>query len=519
MAMPSAFLFTLLLISFAASVVFSLPVSVEPLLSGDSGHLHRYDFPKDFVFGAATSAYQVYMPTYHYATWLDKFSGVTEGGRGLSIWDVWSHTPGKVIDHSTGDVAVDQYHHYEEDVELMAALNMDAYRFSISWVRIFPDGYGPEASKDGIDYYNRLIDSLVRKGIKPYVTLFHWELPQTLQDSFGGWMDRKIVDYYAMFAETCFAAFGDRVKNWITMNEPGMYITLGYTTGEFPPGRSSEADTEMYIVAHNFLLAHGTAVDIYRTKFQVQQTGVIGITVDGTFTMPLTNSSDDEDASQRYFEFQLGWFLDPLFFGDYPAVMRLNVGSRLPKFSADETALLKGSLDFIGLNHYTSRWATTGPGPSLGGRSSMDLNQRVVLTAERDGVQIGAQCASEWLYIYPQGLYGLVKKISERYDAPIYITENGMDYDGSLTVEDNLRDEVRVEFYQQYLAGVLQAIREGADVRAYFAWSLLDNFEWAQGYTKRFGLIYVDYNDDLKRYPKDSAFWFKDFLQRSQSDS
>ncbi|CAM6097797.1 unnamed protein product [Calypogeia fissa] len=506
MALPSAFLFTMLVISFWASVVFSRSFSVEPLLSSDSGQLHRYDFPKDFVFGAGSSAYQVE-------------GAVTEGGRGLSVWDIWSHTPGIVSDYSNADVAVDQYHRYEEDVDLLANLNMDAYRFSIAWTRIFPDGYGPQANKEGIDYYNRLIDSLLQKGIKPYATLFHWDLPQALETSFGGWMDRQIVDYYAKFAEACFAAFGDRVKNWITMNEPGLYTEGGYSTGKYPPGRISDADTEVYIVGHNFLLAHAAAADTYRTKFQAQQKGAIGITVDCTFPFPLTNSSDDRDAAQRSLEFQLGWFLDPLFFGDYPAVMRRNVGSRLPKFSADEAALLKGSSDFIGLNQYTSRWATTGPGPAPNATSSVDLDQRVVLTGERDGIQIGPQSSSTWLYIVPQGMYGSLKWTSERYDAPIVVTENGMDYDDSLSVEDNLRDERRVEYYQDYLAAALQAMRDGADVRAYFAWSLLDSYEWIPGYSKRFGLIHVDRNDDLKRYPKDSALWFKQFLHRPQADS
>ncbi|CAM6065645.1 unnamed protein product [Sphagnum tenellum] len=475
--------------------------------------IHRSHFPDSFVFGAATAAYQVE-------------GAASEGGRKPSIWDTFSHTPGKISDGTNGDVACDQYHKYQEDIDLMARLNLNAYRFSISWSRIFPEGTGPEPNKEGIAYYNKVIDGLLQKGITPYVTLYHWDLPQVLQDSFGGWTDRKIVKAYVDYAEACFAAFGNRVKHWITFNEPVQFSYNGYGTGIHAPGRCSNREmcpegnsaVEPYLAAHHVLLAHAATMDLFRRFFKAKQGGVLGIALDCEWGEPLTNSPEDQAAAQRHVLFQLGWFLDPIYFGDYPAVMRENVGNRLPHFSEDEILLLRGCLDFIGINHYTSRYTTSGPTPLDPQQSHHFLDQCVIVSEMRNCKPIGDRAASEWLYIVPWGLQKLLTWTTERYNRPpLYITENGMDDEsGEKPLEEMLQDTKRIRYYQEYLTAVLQAIREGANVQGYFAWSLLDNFEWAVGYTKRFGLIYVDYENDKKRYVKLSAKWYSGFLNKAK---
>ncbi|KAJ1389836.1 Glycosyl hydrolases family 1, N-terminal conserved site [Sesbania bispinosa] len=312
--------------------------------------INRQSFPKGFVFGTASSAFQ--------------YEGaVKEDGRGPSVWDTFSHSPGKIVDRSNADVAVDQYHRYEEDIQLMKDMGMDAYRFSISWSRIFSNGSG-EINQAGIDHYNKLINALLAKGIEPYVTLYHWDLPQALEDKYKGWLSPLIIKDFATYAETCFQKFGDRVKHWITFNEPHTFAMMGYDLGLEAPGRCSillhqlcrngNSATEPYIVAHNVLLSHAMVADIYRKKYKG---GFIGISLDVIWFESATNTTEDIEATQRALDFQLGWFLDPLVFGDYPNSMKTRVGSRLPKFSKSQASLLKGSLDFVGINHYTTFYA------------------------------------------------------------------------------------------------------------------------------------------------------------------
>ncbi|GMP21684.1 hypothetical protein CsSME_00000019 [Camellia sinensis var. sinensis] len=301
------------------------------------------DFPPHFIFGSATSAYQVE------GAW-------NEGGRGPSIWDSFSHTAGKICDGSNGDIAVDQYHRYKEDIDLLAKLGFGAYRFSISWSRIFPDGLGTKMNEEGIAYYNSVINALLERGIQPFVTLYHWDLPLNLHESMGGWLNEQVVKYFAIYAETCFSNFGDRVKNWITINEPLQTAVNGYEIGIFAPGRCEHALTEPYLVAHHQLLAHAEAVSIYRNKYQDKQGGQIGLVVDCEWAEALSDKIEDKKAAARRLDFQLGWYLDPIFYDDYPETMREILGNRLPKFSQKDKELLRNSVDFIGLNHYTSRF-------------------------------------------------------------------------------------------------------------------------------------------------------------------
>ncbi|XP_026389820.1 beta-glucosidase 42-like isoform X1 [Papaver somniferum] len=460
------------------------------------------DLPLDFVFGVATSAYQVE-------------GASNEGGRGDSIWDVFTHTEGKIKDGSNGDIAVDQYHLYKEDVELMSKLGFGAYRFSVSWSRIFPDGLGTEVNEEGITYYNNLINALLDKGMQPYLTLYHWDLPSHLHESMGGWLSGKIVKYFAMYAETCFASFGDRVKHWITLNEPLQTAVNGYDNGTFAPGRSENSSTEPYLAAHHQLLAHAAAVSIYNKKYKAQQGGEIGIVADCEWAEAFSDKMEDKTAAARRIDFHFGWFLDPIYFGDYPKSMREELGDLLPKFSDEDRELLRNSVDFLGVNNYTTRLiahATTSPDPGQFNRS-----QHLERIAEYPGGEaIGEKAASEWLYIVPWGLRKLLNYVAQKYQNPkIYITENGMDDEGDpkALLHEMLDDKKRVGYYKGYLAAVSQAIKDGVDVRGYFAWSFLDNFEWAQGYTKRFGIVYVDYKNGLTRHPKSSALWFSRFLK------
>ncbi|KAI0493256.1 hypothetical protein KFK09_027532 [Dendrobium nobile] len=475
--------------------------------------LSRGSFPDGFVFGTASSSYQ--------------YEGaVDDDGRGPTVWDKFAHSFGKVIDFSNADVAVDQYHLFEEDVQLMADMGMDAYRFSIAWSRIFPNGTG-KVNQAGIDYYNKLINALLAKGIKPYVTLFHWDLPQALEDKYNGWLSPHIINDYAIYAEECFKAFGDRVKYWITFNEPHTMSIQGYDVGLEAPGhcsillhlfcRGGNSATEPYMVAHNILLSHATAVDVYKRKYKAVQHGFVGISLDVTWFEPISNSTEDSAAVQRALDFQFGWFMDPIFFGDYPSSMRERVGNRLPKFSASDSSRVKGSLDFVGINHYTTYYIKANSTNIIGVLLNDTLADSGTISLPfKNFKPIGDKASSIWLYIVPSGMRSLMNYIKQKYGKPIVIvTENGMDDSNNpfISINDALKDEKRIGYHNDYLGNLSAAIREDAcNVQGYFVWSLLDNWEWAAGYTSRFGLYFVDYNNNLKRYPKDSVQWFKNLL-------
>ncbi|KAJ4810412.1 Beta-glucosidase [Rhynchospora pubera] len=470
---------------------------------GDTKEVSRSDFPDDFVFGVATSAYQIE-------------GARREGGKGDSIWDVFSENKDNILDKSTGDVAVDHYHRYKEDIELMAKLGFGAYRFSISWPRIFPDGLGTKINEEGVTFYNNLINFMLDKGLQPFATLYHWDLPYNLQTTIGGWLSDKIADYFELYAEACFANFGDRVKHWITINEPLQTSVNGYGEGNFAPGIRTDAIKNPCLATHHQLLAHAAAYKVYKEKFKATQAGEVGLVVDCEWAEAFSNKPDDVIAAARRLDFHFGWYLDPIFFGDYPETMRKRLGDRLPNFSERERENLRNSVDFVGLNHYTSRLISHVETPQ-------EIHYYQVQEVKRNeiypsGEAIGDRAASEWLFIVPWGLRKTLNHISKRYNNPkIYVTENGMDEEDSelekLELHERLNDTKRVGYFKGYIASVAQAIKDGADVRGYFAWSFLDNFEWAEGYTKRFGLVYVDYKNGLTRHPKASAIWFSHFLK------
>nr|AEX13814.1 beta-glucosidase [Musa acuminata AAA Group] len=502
--------------------------------------LSRDDFPAGFIFGAGTSAYQVE-------------GAAAEGGRTPSIWDTFTHA-GRTFDQSTGDVAADQYHKYKEDVKLMHEMGFDAYRFSISWSRVIPNGRGP-VNPQGLRYYNNLIDELKRYGIEPHVTLYHFDLPQALEDEYAGQLSPKIVEDFTAYANVCFSEFGDRVKHWITINEPNIDPVLGHDFGIFAPGRCSypfglnctkgNSSSEPYIAAHNLLLSHASAAALYKEKYQVKQGGYIGITLLALWYEPFTDLAEDIAAAKRALDFQIGWFVDPLVYGTYPSVMREFVGSRLPSFEPEESKMLRGSFDFIGLNHYVAVFleaATYDPDES-GREYYTDMSVKfampnIILTkvppqtlpilkqtvrTSSDGNQNSRQdFVSDDAPTFPAtpwALQKLLEYMKVTYgNPPVLIHENGypefnVDPANGQHEQD---DDRRTNFIQQYIESLLPSIRNGSNVKGSFAWSFIDCYELTMGYTSRYGLVGVDFTTKNRtRYYRSSGEWYSEFLRHN----
>ncbi|KAF5455247.1 hypothetical protein F2P56_024846 [Juglans regia] len=465
-----------------------------------SNYFSRDDFPPAFVFGSGTSAYQVE-------------GAASEDGRTPSIWDTYAHAGS--AHGATGDVACDEYHKYKEDVQLMVDTGLDAYRFSISWSRLIPNGRGPVNPK-GLQYYNNLINELVSHGIQPHVTLHNYDLPQALEDEYGGWVSREIVIDFTFYAEVCFREFGDRVFYWSTVNEPNVYVLGGYDQGFTPPQRCSppfgvfscskgNSSSEPYTAAHNILLAHASAARLYMTKYKDKQHGFIGLSIYVWWLVPLTDTKEDAIATQRAIDFQVGWFLDPLVFGDYPTIMKQNVGSRLPAFTNLESKLVKGSFDFIGIIHYNNMYVRDRSNSLK--REYRDYN----LDAAIEIIQIQGNSSAFEFPIAPWGLRGVLEYFKQVYgNPPIYIYENGQRMKRNSTLDDISR----VKYMHGYIGGVLDALRNGSNTRGYFAWAFMDVFELLDGFGSSYGLYYVDLDDpDLRRYPKQSAKWYSQFLK------
>ncbi|XP_059667984.1 beta-glucosidase 24-like [Cornus florida] len=477
----------------------------------------RSDFPEDFMFGAGSAAYQVE-------------GAASEGGRGPSIWDTFTDRfPEKIADGSNGSVANDSYNRYKEDVHIMKNMGLNAYRISISWSRILPTGkLSGGVNREGIDYYNNLINELLENGITPFVTLFHWDLPQALDDEYGGFLSENIVNDFRDYANLCFWEFGDRVKNWITLNEPWTYSFYGHHKCAHPPGGyypwNSKSQLNMYDVTHNLLLAHANAADLYKKNYQKVQNGKIGMV---NVIRWFKTAEGHEDAGERETDFMLGWFMNPLTTGEYPKSMRDRVKD-LPHFSKNEQKLLKNSCDFIGLNYYTAYYALDKDkyqeSDYHGAENSPDYEKPfvlhpfsdVLLTDRWNGQAIGEK-ASSWLYVCPEGLGHVLLNLKKKYDTKlIYVTENGIcdKYDVKGTnLSEVCNDERRKKYIQDHLLQVKEARNANVNVMGYFVWSLMDNFEWADGYLTRFGLIHVDYKNNLARHPKDSALWYMNFLK------
>ncbi|KAH7289680.1 hypothetical protein KP509_30G014000 [Ceratopteris richardii] len=404
----------------------------------------------------------------------------------------------------------------------MKRLGINTYRFSISWPRLFPES-SRELNLEGVAFYNNVIDCLVKAGVAPFVTLYHWDLPQYLQDDLEikGWLRNDIIQHFLVFVDACFTLFGDRVKHWITINEIHMGTVVCCELEMFPPGNSVKGMSDSYVVAHNLLLAHAAAVKLYRTKYQVNQQGSIGMVADVQWYEPLSDIQEDRDAVLRCIEFNMGWILDPVFFGDYPTMMREILGEKLPKFTKEQSEDLKGSMDFLGLNYYFALWVTKAAKiKPLGMHTWLPESQTNLFWVNADGKLLGeaeGPYESAMFRSCPWGLRKVLASLSSRYgNIPIYITENGIkDSVIVRTLDERLNDQWRVKFLQDHIQALSESIREDkVNVKGYFHWSFTDTWEWFSGYAPHFGLYYIDFEDpQLHRTPKASARWFASFLK------
>jgi beta-glucosidase len=435
-------------------------------------------FPDGFVWGAATAAYQIE------GAW-------NEDGRGESIWDRFSHTPGKVFNGDNGDVACDPYHRWRDDISMMRDLGLQAYRLSISWPRILPEVVGA-VNPAGLDFYDRLIDALLEAGIQPYVTLYHWDLPQTLQDR-GGWANRETVAAFAGYADVVARRLGDRVQHWITHNEPACTSFVGHWFGEHAPGiRNGPA----LPVAHHVLLSHGEAVLALRAASSAAQ---VGITLNFVPAYPASDSEADHGAANRFNGMNNRWFLDPLFGRGYPADIVAAFGPLMPRIQPGDLERISVPTDFLGINFYNRLVVRHDP--------SIPIVQAAFEHPE------GEYTAMDW-EVYPDALRELLIYVQREYaPARIFITENGAAYADTPT-GNGIHDDGRVRYLAGHLAACRAAIDAGATLAGYFVWSLMDNFEWSFGYGKRFGIVYVDYPTQ-QRTPKQSAHFFRDVIARN----
>ena len=444
---------------------------------------HTEDFPADFLFGVATAAYQIE-------------GAVNEDGRVPSHWDTFSHRPGAVLNGDTGDIACDHYHRYADDIRLIKDLGVTSYRFSIAWPRIQP---GPgKTNPHGLAFYHRVLDELDRHGIIPAVTFYHWDLPMWAADR-GGWLNRDVAEYFNDYAAILFQEFGRRVPFWITHNEPWCSAFLGYALGEHAPGHRNWRDA--VIASHHLLLSHGKAVNTFRS---LGVEGQIGITLNLTVADPASDQARDRDAAHRADGYANRWFLDPIFRGQYPAdmldVFRPTVGS-YDFMHPEDAAVIRAPLDFLGVNYYTRSLVFDKPGDG-------PLNVGTVQPKPSESTAMGWE-------IHPESLYRLLTRLEREYTQglPLYITENGAAFDDHLGVDGQVHDDRRIAYLQQHVAAARRFLQAGGTLKGYYVWSLLDNFEWAFGYSKRFGLIYVDFPTQT-RILKDSAHWYRELIQR-----
>ena len=430
-------------------------------------------FPKSFLWGAATAAHQI------------EGSPMADGA-GPSIWTRFAHTPGMVLNGDTGDVACDHYRRWKEDVALMRELGLQAYRFSVSWSRILPEGTG-RVNQAGIDFYSRLVDELLAKDIEPLLTLYHWDMPAALDDR-GGWLNRDCADWFAEYGSVLYRALDGRVKKWVTLNEPWVITDGGYLHGALAPGHRSRYEAP--IASHNLMRAHGAAVQAYRAIGKHE----IGLVVNLEPKYPASDSAQDAAAVQRADAYMNRQYLDPALLGSYPQELRTIFGDAWPEWPAEDFQLIKQPLDFIGVNYYT--------------RSVTAAADSYPLDARAVRQPLGTYTETHW-EVFPQGLSDTLKWVKARYgDIPMYITENGAAFfDPPVAEGGRIRDPLRIDYLQKHLSAVHDAIQAGCDIRGYMVWSLLDNLEWSLGFSKRFGVVHVNYGTQ-ERTPKDSARWY-----------
>jgi beta-glucosidase len=436
-------------------------------------------FPEGFLWGAATSAYQI------------EGSPLADGA-GASNWHRFSHTPGRILDCTTGDIACDHYRRFPEDVAIMRKMCLTAYRFSLSWSRILPSGRG-RVNRAGAGFYSRLIDLLLSSGIEPFVTLHHWDLPAALDDA-GGWTNRDCADWFAEYSEKAFRLYGDRVRFWTTLNEPWVIADAGYLHGVHAPGHASVLEAP--VVAHHLLLAHASAVRAYRGGWK----GMIGLVVNLEPKDPSSDSPEDEEATRRADAYMNRQYLDPIFFGRYPEEMQEIFGSAWPDVSARDLERIREPIDFLGINYYTR-------GVVRRDDSVVPLRAANVRLPESRYTELGWE-------VRPESLTKVLCWVRDRYGSiPLFVTENGAAFsDPPEAGGDLVQDPLRVDYFRRHIIAARAALEKGVDLRGYFAWSLLDNFEWSQGYSIRFGLVHVDYETQL-RTPKASARFYQEVIR------
>ena len=437
-------------------------------------------FPDGFLWGTATAAYQI--------------EGAHDAdGKGPSIWDTFSHTPGKIFQDHTGDVACDHYHRYDEDVARMADLGLNAYRFSVSWPRVLPAGTGAPNPK-GLDFYNRLVDALLARNLRPFVTLYHWDLPQALEDR-GGWGGRDTAAAFGEYAALMGRTLGDRVKDWITLNEPLATVSGGYVFGILAPGKQ---DPQLaFQVSHHLNLAHGHAVRALRASVPRAYVGITHVSMP---VYPASDSEADRQAARRYDGLVNRWYWDPPLRGTYPADIVERLGPLAPHIEDGDLQLLSPPIDFFGHNSYTRAVVKDDPASALLGAAQVPPDGK-------------PQTEMGW-EIYPDHLYDALTRITREYGAPeIYITENGAAFNDTV-VDGAVDDPQRIDYLRTHLTAAHRAVQAGAHLRGYFCWSLLDNFEWAFGYSKRFGILYVDYPTQ-QRIVKASARFLSEAARRN----
>ncbi len=433
-------------------------------------------FPRGFLLGTASASYQIE-------------GAVAEDGRGPSIWDTYSHTPGKIEDGTNGDKACDHYHRYEEDVELMKQLGVNAYRFSISWPRILPKGRGKINNK-GLQFYSNLVDALIDAGITPFVTLYHFDLPQALQDE-GGWLRRGIVDDFEAYADALSVELGNRVKHWATLNEPWEMAWQGYVTGEDAPGLKLGNDAALK-ASHNALLAHGAAVRTLRDNVTNAE---IGIVLHLNMVEPASERPEDIAAAHRWELCQNRWYMDAIYKEGYPAEMTKLYGCDAPEVIPGDMEQIQEQIDFLGVNNY--RRSVVAAGTDL-----PPVNMKRVSPP-------GEYTDMGW-EIHPEGIYKILKWIHTNYPVPsVYVTENGAAFPDKVSPDGKIHDEKRLSYLRDHIKQAHRAMREGVPLRGYFAWSTLDNFEWAYGYSKRFGVIHVNYKTQIRTI-KDSGYFLSE---------
>jgi len=435
-------------------------------------------FPPGFLWGAATSAYQI------------EGSPLADGA-GPSIWHRFAHTPGRIANGDTGDVACDHYRRWAEDVRWMHRLRLSSYRFSVSWSRVLPEGKGAVNQK-GLDFYARLVDHLLERGIAPMVTLYHWDLPAALDDR-GGWLNPDIADWFADYADAVFRKLDDRVKLWATLNEPWVVTDGGYLHGTLAPGHRNRFEAP--IASHHLLRAHGAAVQAYRASGRHQ----VGIVVNLEPKYAASERDEDVAATARADAYMNLQYLDPVLLGRYPDALPQVFGDAWPRWPAEDLALIRQPIDFVGVNYYT--------------RSVTRFDADHWLLHAAGVRQKRATYTETGWEVFPRGLCDTLKRVKERYgNPPLYVTENGAAFfDPPTADEGRVRDPLRVAYLRDHLRAVHDAIAAGVDVRGYFAWSLLDNFEWSLGYSKRFGIVHVDFATQA-RTPKDSARFYADVI-------